>query len=218
MRIKLSAVIVLSSRASWLINFRCNIAVASVPSTPKIQFTYEDYLELPDDGKIYEIIDGELYMSTSPTPNHQTIVHDFSFTLIAYLRGHPIGKVFPAPLEVYFSEINLTRPDIMFISNEHLDIIKPTQIKGAPDLVIEELSPNTEKRDRTVKLKMYAKLGVEEYWMAREKTTTIQIFRPREGKLVPVARLGKTDMLTSPLFPGLEIPLDEIFNLRSQQF
>lgn len=188
------------------------MAIAIVPSTPKIQFTYEDYLELPDDGKRYEIIDGELYMSTSPTPNHQKIVRNFLFALSLYLKRHPIGEVMPAPLEVFFSQTNIAQPDIIFISNERSDIIKPTQIKGAPDLVIEVLSPSTEKRDRTVKLKMYARFGVREYWLPKEKTATVEIFRLQDGELVPVARLGKSDVLTSPLFPGLEISLDEIFN------
>jgi Uma2 family endonuclease len=188
------------------------MAIAIVPSTPKIQFTYEDYLELPDDGRRYEIIDGELYMATAPSPNHQKIVRNFLFELTLYLKKHLIGEVIPAPLEVFFSQTNLAQPDIVYISDKRSEIIKPDQILGAPDLVIEVLSPSTEKRDRTVKLKMYAKFGVQEYWMAKEKTATVEIYRLQKGELVLVARLGKSDVLTSPLFPGLEIPLDEIFN------
>jgi Uma2 family endonuclease len=100
----------------------------------------------------------------------------------------------------------------VFICNSRGNIVKPEHVKGAPDLVIEVLSPSTEKRDRTVKLKMYAKFGVQEYWMAKEKTATAEIYRLQQGELVLVARLGKSGVLTSPLFPGLEIPLDEIFN------
>jgi Uma2 family endonuclease len=189
------------------------MGISLIHQPKKIEFTYEDYLQLPDDGKRYEIIDGELYMSTAPIPNHQFIVGNFLFALSSYLKIHPIGKVITAPLEVYFSRTNLVQPDIVYISNERLNIIKPEQIKGAPDLVIEVLSPSTEKRDRTVKLKMYAKFGVQEYWMAKEKTATVEIFRSQEGKLVSAARLGKSDVLTSPLFPGLEIPLEDIFNI-----
>jgi Uma2 family endonuclease len=188
------------------------MAIAILPSTPKIQFTYEDYLELPDDGKRYEIIDGELYMSTAPTTNHQRIAGNFFGLLFIYLRSHPIGILMSAPLEVFFSKTNLAQPDVVFISNERQNVVKAEHVKGAPDLVIEVLSPGTEKRHRTVKLKMYAKFGVGEYWMAKENTATGEIFRLRDGELVPVARLGKSDVLTSPLFPGLEIPLNEIFN------
>ncbi|MDZ7292559.1 MAG: Uma2 family endonuclease [candidate division KSB1 bacterium] len=189
------------------------MANAYLQSSQEVKFTYEDYRQLPDDGKRYEIIDGELYMSTAPTPNHQKSVRNFLFALTLYLKKHPIGEVIPAPLEVLFSQTNLAQPDIIYISNERLNIIKPEQVKGTPDLVIEVLSPATEKRDRTVKLKMYAKFGVQEYWMAKEKTSTLEVLRLQEGELVPVARLGKSDMLTSPLFPGLEIPLSEIFDI-----
>jgi Uma2 family endonuclease len=188
------------------------MAIAIIPSTPKIQFTYEDYLELPDDGKRYEIIDGELYMSNTPTTKHQLISGKFFGLLFIYLQSHPIGILMSAPLEVFFSKTNLAQPDVVFICNSRGDIVKPEHVKGAPDLVIEVLSPSTEKRDRTVKLKMYAKFGVQEYWMAKEKTATVEIYRLQKGELVLVARLGKSDVLTSPLFPGLEIPLAEIFN------
>jgi len=188
------------------------MGLALIHSSDQVKFTYDDYRQLPDDGKRYEIIDGELYRATSPTSNHQRIAGNFFGAFFIYLKSHPIGEIFQTPLEVFFSSTNIAQPDLMFISKSRLDIIKPTQIKGAPDLVIEVLSPTTEKRDRTVKLKMYAKFGVREYWMAKEKTATVEIFRLQEGKLVLVARLGKTDELTSPLFPGLEIPLAEIFN------
>jgi len=189
------------------------MGLALIHSSDQVKFTYDDYRQLPDDGKRYEIIDGELYMATSPTSNHQKNVRNFIFTLTFYLRNHPIGEAIQGPLEVFFSETNLAQPDVMFIGKDRLNIIKPTQIKGAPDLVIEVLSPSTEKRDRTITLEMYARFGVREYWMAKEKTATVEIFRLQKGKLVLVARLGKSDMLTSPLLPGLEISLAEIFNI-----
>lgn len=189
------------------------MGIALIQQSEKIKFTYEDYLQLPDDGKRYELIDGELYMSTAPTTNHQRIAGNFFGLLFIYLRSHPIGILMSAPLEVFFSKTNLAQPDVVFISNERQALVKPEHVKGAPDLVIEVLSPSTEKRDRTVKLKMYAKFGVREYWMAKEKTATVEIFRLQKGELVLVARLGKSDTLTSPLFPGLEVPLDEIFNI-----
>lgn len=184
--------------------------VASHP-LEKLEFTYEDYLELPDDGKRYEIIDGELFMSTAPTSNHQRIVRNLLVALCIYLKDYPFGEAIPAPIEVFFSETNIVQPDIVFISNERSDIIKPTQIFGAPDLVVEVLSPGTEKRDRTVKMKMYAKFGVREYWMAKEETGVVEIFRLQKGQLQSAGRLGKSQKLTSPLFPELEIPIKDIF-------
>jgi Uma2 family endonuclease len=181
-------------------------------SANKVQFTYEDYRHTPDDGKRYEIIDGDLCVSLPPPVNHQVIAGNLLFTLAKFLKLHPIGEVILGPLEVYFSKINIAQPDIIFISKARWHIVKPTKVKGAPDLVIEVPSPGTAKRDRTIKAKMYAQFGVREYWLPKEKTATVEIFRLQDRKLVSVARLGKSDVLTSPLFPGLEIRLSEIFD------
>jgi Uma2 family endonuclease len=177
----------------------------------KLAFTYEDYLELPDDGRRYEIVEGELFMSTAPTPNHQLIVGNLFAVLFNYLRAHPIGKVILAPVEVYFSETNIVQPDLVFVSNERTNIIKPAQIQGAPDLVIEVLSPGTEKRDRTVKMKTYAKFGVPEDWMAKEQSGVVEVVSLQKAHFEQAGRYGKSQKLTSPLFPGLEIPVQDIF-------
>jgi len=92
-----------------------------------------------------------------------------------------------------------------------MDILTRENIQGAPDLVIEVLSPGTEKRDRTVKLKTYSKFGVLEYWMASEEKKTVEVWRRKGKKLVFYALFDKTQMLTTPLLPGLEIHLNEIF-------
>ncbi len=189
------------------------MASAVAPTLKKIIFTYEDYCQTPDDGKRYEIIDGELYASDVPPVAHQLVVGNLLMVLSIYLKHCEIGKVIMGPLEVFFSATNIAQPDVIFISNDNSKIIKPTKIKGAPDLVLEVFSPGTEKRDCTIKAKMYAKFGVREYWLAKEKTATVEIRRLQKGKLVPVACLEKSDVLTSPLFPGLEIPLAEIFNI-----
>ena len=179
----------------------------------RLVFTYEDYAELPDDGRRYEIIDGELLMSPAPTPNHQMIIGNLFAVVFNYLRAQPIGKVILAPVEVYFSETNILQPDIVFISAERSGIIESAQIRGVPDLVVEVLSPGTEKRDRTVKLKTYAKFGVREYWMVKEETGVIEVLRLQEGRLEPAGSYDKSQKLTSPLFPGLEILVEEVFAL-----
>ncbi len=194
------------------------MGLALVYSSDQVKFTYDDYRQLPDDGKRYEIIDGELYMATSPTSNHQFIADNFLVVLAVYLKTNPVGKVVSAPLEVYFSKTNLAHPDVMFISKNRQDIIKLTQIKDAPDLIIEVLSRGTERRDRTIKRKMYAQFGVREYWLAKAETATVETLRLQDGKLVPIARLERAEALTSPLFPGLEIPLAEIFDFNFLSF
>ena len=185
---------------------------AIIPSPAKVIFTYEDYRQTPDDGKRYEIIDGDLCVSFPPPVNHQVMIGNLLFALSSFVKSQALGEVILGPVEVYFSDTNIAQPDLIFINHARRHIVKPTKVKGAPDLVIEVLSPGTEKRDRTIKRRMYAQFGVCEYWMAKAKTATVAILRLRDGKLVPAAHLGKSDVLTSLLFPGLEIPLAEIFN------
>jgi Uma2 family endonuclease len=188
------------------------MAIASAETAKRLKvYTYEDYLTLPDDGKRYEIIDGELYMAPAPTTDHQSTVGNFFGTIWYFLQHNPIGKVFPAPTDVIFSEIDILQPDIVFISKAKLDLLTRENIQGAPDLVIEVLSPGTEHVDRTDKLKTYAKFGVQEYWMASAEKETVEVWRRKGTKLVFHTLLDKTRMLTTPLLPGLEIPVEEIF-------
>jgi Uma2 family endonuclease len=186
------------------------IAIVTTPERTK-PFTYADYLNLPDDGKRYEIIDGELYMVPAPTLDHQRSVREFLFVLTDFFKKHPIGEVFPAPTDVIFSEINVLQPDIVVVLKEKFDILTRENIRGTPDLVLEVLSPGTEKRDRTEKLEKYARFGVQEYWMVNEDNETVEIWRRRGNELVFHALVDRTQTLTTPLLSGLEIPLEEIF-------
>ncbi|MCI0694968.1 Uma2 family endonuclease [candidate division KSB1 bacterium] len=188
------------------------MAIALVDTPKRLEvFTYEDYLNLPDNGKRYEIINGELYMVPAPSTDHQSTVGNFFGTIWHFLRQNPIGKVYSAPTDVIFSEINVLQPDVVFLSKQKMDILTSENIQGAPDLVIEVLSPGTEKRDRTVKLKTYSKFGVLEYWMASEEKKTVEVWRRKGKKLVFHVLLDRTQTLITPLLPGLEIHLQEIF-------
>ncbi len=115
------------------------IAIVDYPKRIEV-FTYEDYLQLPDDGKRYEIIDGELYMSPAPTTPHQRISGNFFGPIWYFLQQNPIGEIYSAPTDVPFSEIDVLQPDIIFFSKEKIDILTRENIQGAPDLVIEVLS------------------------------------------------------------------------------
>lgn len=187
-------------------------------SSAQVKITYDVYRQLPDDGKRYEIIAGELCISLPPPTKHQIVVGNLLFALSVFSRAHAIGEVLHGPLEVYFSNTNLAQPDLIFISNKNSKIIQRAKIKGAPDLILEVVSRGTEKRDRTIKRKMYAQFGVREYWLAKAETATVDILRLQDGKLVPVAHLGKSDALTSPLLPGLKVPLAEIFDFKFLSF
>ena len=176
--------------------------------------TIADLDSMPEDGNRYEIIEGELFVSRAPGLIHQQIVFRFMLTLGNYLEEKPIGKVWPAP-GVIFSDFSGVIPDIIYISNERLDkIASGDRVAGAPDLVIEILSPGAEneRRDRQAKRQLYGKYGVKEYWIVDSQKTTIQIYRSaNSAKLRLAATLTKKDKLTSPLLPGFNCRVRDIF-------
>ena len=173
-------------------------------------YTYADYLLTPDDVR-YELIDGELIVAPTPIPLHRRIGMRFTNRMGSFIEGHDLGELLAAPMDVRFSDTNVMQPDILFISNERSHIIGEINIQGAPDLIIEIASPSTEERDRGVKQELYALFGVLEYWRAYPRTQTVETLRLENGRLVPVGVYGPGDVLSTPLLPGLNIDLDEIF-------
>ena len=174
------------------------------------QYTYADYLQTPDDVR-YELIDGELIMAAAAIPRHQRISMRFSLLLGPFIRSNGLGELFAAPTDVYLSDANVVQPDLLFVSAGRRDIIGDTNIRGAPDLVIEIASPATEEFDRTVKQDLYARYGVREYWRAHPVAETVEPLRLVNGQYVSGGILRRGDALTTPLLPGLAIELSEIF-------
>ncbi len=178
-----------------------------------IKFTYEDYKNLPEsETKRYELIEGELIMVPSPTFEHQDISANLEFALAKFVREHQLGKVLDAPLDVVLDDENVVQPDIIFISKARSQIIRKEAIHGAPDLVIEILSPSTGERDRTVKKKLYARAGVTEYWLVDPEHQTIEVLTLKETGFERVALYHRDETLTSPVLPGLHIPLSDVFS------
>src|SRR6266851_2987465 len=127
---------------------------------PKL--TYEDLRKMPEDGKRYELIDGEVYMTPSPNTKHQTIVGNLHMALRQFVDNRGLGKIFLAPFDVVFGERTAVQPDLLFIRKSRLSILTDLNVQGAPDLVIEVLSPSTASFDRETKLQVYARAGVAE--------------------------------------------------------
>jgi Uma2 family endonuclease len=161
-----------------------------------IKLTYEDYLLLPEDRNRYEILDGELNVTPAPTTKH--------------VREHRTGKVFSAPIDVVLDESTIVQPDIIFISKEREEIITEKNVQGAPDLVIEILSPNTAKIDRLRKMQIYLRYGVKHYWLIDPDTEALEIYKLESGKYHVVGGFEKDNTFEPELFPGLKIRLSEI--------
>jgi Uma2 family endonuclease len=171
------------------------------------RLNYEDYCLLPNNGKRYEIIDGELFVTPSRLWRHQNVLTNLLYYLVDFVKKHDLGKVYPAPFDVVFSQYDVVEPDILYVSKARASVTTEKNIQGAPDLVVEILSESTAKIDRTTKLKLYARYGVAEYWVVDPATCSAEIYRPVPGGYELAAQLDSSQSLTSPLFPGFSLPL-----------
>ncbi len=121
-----------------------------------------------------------------------------------------MGEVFGAPFDVVLSEFDVVEPDLLYISNARANVLTNKNVQGAPDLVVEVLSESTARVDRSIKLKLYGKFGVQEYWIIDPHGPSAEIFRRGEEGLTLIAKLSATDALTSPMFPGFSLPLSRL--------
>ncbi len=181
-----------------------------VIAKPRVKFTYEDYLHTPED-QYYELLDGELIVVPAPGELHQSVSALLGWKLIQFASENRLGRVYHAPFDVVLSDLDVVQPDLIFVSHARAHIITDANIQGAPDLVIEILSPSTAARDKTFKRTLYAMHGVQEYWMvdAIAKTATVLLLGERGFEVVNTYREG--EILTSPTLRGFTLNLNEIF-------
>lgn len=178
----------------------------------KIRFTYEDYKSLPEsETKRYELLERELIMVPSPSWLHQTILKQLFRILDDYVTDHGLGEARFAPLDVILSEETALQPDIIFILKGRVEIIAEEGVQGAPDLVIEILSPATAERDRTYKKTLYARYGVREYWLVDPDEKTVEVMGLGKGGFEPVGVYKRGEHLKSPLLKGLSVELEKVF-------
>ncbi len=174
------------------------------------KFTYADYLKTSDDER-YELLSGELVMSPSPKEIHQYILGQLHLRLGTFIYGRVLGKVYVAPFDVVLSDTDVAQPDVIFVSNQRADIITADNIRGAPDLVVEILSPSTAERDRTLKLDLYAQHGVQEYWIVDPDARSITVFVRGENRFEVAGIYGEDQTLHSPTLSDFSIALRELF-------
>jgi len=177
---------------------------------PKDVYTYDDYAVLPE-GTPYQLIGGKLVMTPSPTTYHQDIVICLAEKILNFNAKEKVGKIYVSPVDVYFEEKETYQPDIIFILKERLHIIELTKINGAPDLVMEILSPATAYYDLKEKFKVYARHGVKEYWIVDPKDKSIEIYEGQEGKFKQVQRAEEEGKVKSSALKGFEVELKDIF-------
>lgn len=178
------------------------------------KLTYEDYARIPNDGRRHEILDGAHHVSPAPLVTHQRIGMNLLRVLLPFTFEHRLGHVYGAPTDVVLSPHDVVQPDILFVTTARLGILTRPNVQGAPDLVVEILSESTRWHDQTKKLGRYEKLGVQEVWFFDPRRRTARIHRrigaAGFGVLLDLGTAAG-DTLATPLLPGLEIPVAEMF-------
>lgn len=167
---------------------------------------------MPDDGKRYELIGGEVFMSPSPSEKHQRALAELYLSMASHVKEKKLGRVYFTPFDVVFSEKTALRPDLIFVSSARVGIIGPEYIIGAPDLVVEILSPNRPSYDRVTKLEQYALYGVPEYWIIDPGEEKAETYRLVGKSYELMGALADVDALRTPLLPGWELPVCNLFS------
>ena len=175
-----------------------------------VKRTYEDYRRTPDDRR-YELLDGELMMVPAPNRKHQRILGTLYAELRRFTREHGAGEVFVAPFDVVLSDTNVVQPDVLFLSRAREHRSTEENVRGAPDLVIEILSPSTADRDLGYKHELYGRHGVLEYWIVDPVAETVAVHRQRHGRLECTGTFGRGESVGTAVLDGLALELDNIF-------
>jgi len=181
-----------------------------VSITEKKRVTYADYLKI-DDNNRYEIFQGELRMVPAPSTGHQDISRNLEFLIWKFVKEKRLGKVFYAPIDVVFDDDEVFQPDIIFIRNESKSIIDKNAIHGAPQIVIEIISPSSSFYDTIEKKEVYRRYGVEEFWLVFPDEKAIEILTLEKGIYSELWRSKKEGIVKSKVLEGLEIDLKDIF-------
>lgn len=171
----------------------------------KIVLTYEDYAALPDDGKRYELHEGELSVTPAPGIPHQRVVFSLVLIIGTYVRANGRGEVFVSPVDCIMSDTTVVQPDLVYVDDSRLGMLSDRAVEGGPTLAVEVLSPFTQRIDRRRKMALYAAHDVTWYWIADPLARTIEAYRLDAGAYRLDARLEGTEPCALP--PFLDLPL-----------
>ncbi len=184
-------------------------ALAELPGAYRL--TYQDWLQTPDHGWLYEIVEGELVVSPPPAIRHQRVSRRIGFLLFTYLQERDLGEMLHAPVGVRLADDTVLEPDLIVVRPENAPRIAEHAIEGPPDLVVEILSPGTASRDLGRKRVLYEAHGVPEYWIVDPESRSVEVLALSAGRYARhgLFRMGTT--LRSATFPDFALPLDGVF-------
>lgn len=171
--------------------------------------TVQDYLELADDVRA-ELIEGEIFMTPSPSPRHQDIVRNVFLLLHAHVSERRLGRVFFAPLDIFLPSGDVVQPDVVFVSTEGQSIVED-RIRGVPDLLVEVLSPTGAERDRLVKRDLYAANRVPEYWIVDDDSRSVDVLSMGGAEVRSLGYHERDEEVLSEVVRGFRCRCDRLF-------
>jgi Uma2 family endonuclease len=171
----------------------------------RVILTYRDYEALPADGRRYELHEGELSVTPSPSPQHQRILANLNDIVRQHVKSRRLGEVLFAPIDCILSDTSIVQPDLVFLDASRLSVVSARGIEGAPTMVVEILSPSTTLIDRSTKRQLYARHGVPYYWIVDPEARTVEAYVLAEGGYQLATRAAGSDPVSLPPLPDLAL-------------
>jgi Uma2 family endonuclease len=178
----------------------------------RVVLNYRDYAALPNDGRRYEIHEGELSVTPAPGSKHQAVSMNLAAALHAHVRARGLGRVLAAPLDIILSDTTVVQPDIVFVATERAGQISERGIEGAPTLVIEILSPSTRETDRHTKTQLYARHRIPHYWIVDPDARVVEAYTLGVESYVLSGRISDDGTLSAAPFSDLELPAGSLWS------
>lgn len=184
--------------------------MATKAAERKRVWTYNELLaEKTETNQPTELWEGDLVMTPSPVAQHQRISFRVARLLAQFVSMHQLGEVLLAPLDVVLTPRRVVQPDIVYVSHARQEIIQD-QIHGAPDLIVEVVSPGTWRRDHIEKKALYEQFSVAEYWIVDREGGMIEVFAMEQGSYRLIGRFGHGERARSSVLAGFEVQVDEV--------
>jgi Uma2 family endonuclease len=175
----------------------------------KQKLDYSDYANIPPDGKRYELLEGDLYVTPAPSPLHQRVSKRLQRVLEAYFEAPGLGEVFNAPIDLILTPHDVVQPDLVVVTDPAQ--VSGRGVEGPCALVVEVLSPSTREHHRTAKARRYATLGIRHYWLVDPETSRLECYREEAGAYTLVVQAEGGAVLSHPDWPGLALTLADLW-------